>query len=285
MIALDIIQSLLPTLKLAGEYALNIQSRIQAQPSKEADNFYSSALTDADLTIQTAVELVLLAKFPHLAFFGEEHERSYNTKYFTGIELTEDYLITLDPIDGTRAYLDGLDCWSGAQRAFGIVLSVIKNWRYEAVMVLQPRRNHYIYALRGQGVFQGKVEDDLSLAKPLKLGKLNSNRLYVSYALTKLKSKLEPKFDTWCSAIDYQPPNNPPDFLDLINGDLAGFIIEKGNLIDSACFAFILKELGAIATHFDGTDFEPFRNVNNMKIDGLIIGFNEEIHQQLLSSL
>lgn len=278
MIALDIINSLLPTLRLAGEYALNLQSRIQAQPSKEADNFYSSALTDADLTIQTAVELALLAKFPHLPFFGEEHELSYNTKYFTNTDLTENYLITLDPIDGTRAYLDGLDCWS-------IVLSVIKNKCYEAVFVLQPRRNHYIYALRGQGVFTGKIDDDLSLAQPVKLGQLNSNQVYVSYGLTELKSKLEPEFKTWCSSIDYNPPKNPPDFLDLINGNLAGFVIERGNLIDSACFAFMLKEMGAIVSHFDGTDFEPFRNVNNMKIDGLIIGFNKEIHQQLLSSL
>lgn len=276
--SLTIIETLLPTLRTSGEYAVNIQSRIQAQPSKEADNFYADALTDADLTIQTAVELALLAKFPHLPFFGEEYERSYNTKYFTGIELTEDYLITLDPIDGTRTYLDGLDCWS-------IVLSVIKNKRYEAVFVLQPRRNYYIYALRGQGVFKGKIEDDLSLAQPVKLGKLNSNQVYVSYGLTELKPKLEPEFKTWCSAINYKPPENPPDFLDLINGDLAGFIIEKGNLIDSACFAFILKEMGAISTYFDGTDFEPFRDVNNMKIEGLVIGFNQQIHQQLLSSL
>lgn len=192
--SLTIIETLLPTLRTSGEYAVNIQSRIQAQPSKEADNFYATALTDADLTIQTAVELALLAKFPHLPFFGEEYERSYNTKYFTGIELTEDYLITLDPIDGTRTYLDGLDCWS-------IVLSVIKNKRYEAVMVLQPRRNQYIYALRGQGVFTGKIDDDLSLAQPVKLGKLNSNQVYVSYGLTELKSKLEPEFKTWCSAL------------------------------------------------------------------------------------
>jgi myo-inositol-1(or 4)-monophosphatase len=221
--------------------------------------------------------LALLAKFPHLPFFGEEHERSYNTKYFTKIDLTEYYLITLDPIDGTRAYLDGLSCWS-------IVLSVIKNKCYEAVMVLQPRRNHYIYALRGQGVFKGKIDDDLSVSEPLKLGKLNSNRLYVSYALTELKSKLEPEFDTWCSS-GAQPPHNPPDFLDLINGNLAGFIIEKGNLIDSACFAFMMRETGAIVSYFDGSDFEPFRNVNNMKIDGLIIGFNQQIYQQLLNKL
>jgi len=43
--SLTIIETLLPTLRTSGEYAVNIQSRIQAQPSKEADNFYAAALS------------------------------------------------------------------------------------------------------------------------------------------------------------------------------------------------------------------------------------------------
>ncbi|WP_190275015.1 hypothetical protein [Cyanobacterium aponinum] len=35
MKSLEIIKTLLPTLKLAGEYACNIQSQIQTQPEKD----------------------------------------------------------------------------------------------------------------------------------------------------------------------------------------------------------------------------------------------------------
>lgn len=44
----------------------------------------------------------------------------------------------------------------------------------------------------------------------------------------------------------------------------------------------MMRKTGAIVNYFDGTDFEPFRNINKMKIDGLIIGFNQQIHQQII---
>lgn len=277
--ALDIIKALLPTLKLAGDYACNIQDTVQAQPEKEhfGDNFYATALSDADLTIQTSIELALLAQFPHLQFFGEEYEKSYNTKYFKPISFEEDnFLVTLDPIDGTRAYLDGLPC-------FSIVITIIKARKYEAVFVLQPRRKHYFYALRGKGAFLGNINDNIESAQPLKLSsQLHSRKIYLSFALAELKLKFEPDFTTWCSAIDYSPRQSVPDYLDFTRGDLAGFVIAKGNLIDSAAFGFITREAGAIVTHFDGGDFEPFKDINNMRIDGLIIAANQEIYQEIL---
>jgi len=280
--AIKIIESLLPTIKLAGAYACQIQSQVQAQPEKieYGENFYATALTDADLTIQTAIELAILAQFPEVNFFGEEHEKSHNTKYFKSISFgsENDFLITLDPIDGTRAYLDGLPC-------FSIVLTIIKNRQYEAVFVLQPSRKHYFYALRKKGAFIADLDTNLSLAQPLKLSELNSNQLYLSFAFKDKKTLFEPTFSTWCSATDYSSDQIFPDYLDFIQGNLAGFVIAQGNLIDSAGFAFIAKEAGAIVTHFDGNNFQPFQEVKNMRIDGLIIAPNAEIHQQILSKL
>ena len=98
----QILTTLLPYLKTAGAYAQQIQAQIQAQPDKadKGDNFFASALSDADLSIQTMMEVVLLGLFPQVRFFGEEYEQTYNTKYFRAIDLGEpgDYLITLDPI-------------------------------------------------------------------------------------------------------------------------------------------------------------------------------------------
>jgi fructose-1,6-bisphosphatase/inositol monophosphatase family enzyme len=280
--SLEIIQALLPTLKLAGDYACNIQNQVRSQPEKEhyGDNFYATALSDADLTIQTTIELALLAQFPQLRFFGEEYAKSYNTQYFKSIGFGEeqDLLVTLDPIDGTRAYLDGLPC-------FSIVLSIIKGRKYDAVFVLQPRRKHYFYALRGKGAFLSHINDDLQTARPLKLSQLQSRKIYLSFAMTGLKNQFEPDFQTWCSATDYNPQQSFPDYLDLIKGNLAGFVIGKGNLIDSAAFAFITREAGAIVTNFKGSNFEPFHKVENMKIEGLVIAFNQKIHQEILAKL
>ena len=119
-------------LRVAAGYARHIQTRIKTLPAKdEGDNFFATALTDADLSIQTAIEVALLAHFPQIRFFGEEYEQSRNTKYFRSTEFDSqgDYLITLDPIDGTKFYLDGFDNYQ-------IILSILNADEFEAVIAI-----------------------------------------------------------------------------------------------------------------------------------------------------
>ena len=281
--AFNIIETLLPTLRLAGKYSCVIQERIQTQPEKGeyGENFYATALTDADLTVQTAVELALLAQFPQVRFFGEEYQKSFNTKYFSDISLgdEEELLVTLDPIDGTRSYIDQLPC-------FAIIMNVIKGKSYEAVFILQPQRQNYIYALRGQGAFMGNIDDPLAKAQPLLLQPVQSEQVYLSFSLASLRDRFQAaNFTTYCSATDYAPPQLPPESLDVIKGNLAAVALEKGNLIDNAAMAFVAKEAGAIVTNWQGKDFEPFIEVEKMKIPGLVIAANAEIHQRVLEVL
>jgi myo-inositol-1(or 4)-monophosphatase len=277
---LDIFRVLLPTLRLAANYACNIQQKVQAQPEKSqyGENFYATALTDADLTIQTAVEMALLSYFPEIHFFGEEHESSYNTKYFQSINLGENLLVTLDPIDGTRFYLDGFD-------GFSIIVSIIKNNCYEGALIIQPKRECYYYVVKDHGVFFANLYEDLDDAQPFHLAPLSSQVIYLSFALTKFKSIFADDFETWCSGIDYSLDKKPAEYLDLFYGNLAGIVLGHGNLIDSAVFAFMSEELGAIVTTYSGEKWQPFTKVKNMKIPGLIISYNREIHQKLVSKL
>lgn len=147
----QILQALLPHLRVAAAYAQEIQSCIAAQPEKDSDNIFVSALTDADLSIQTFVEVLLLGLFPTVRFHGEEHEKSHNTKYFRALDLgpQDDYLVTLDPIDGTRFYLDG-------HANYQIILNVLNADGFEAALVIRPAYGRYFYALRGEGLFQGR---------------------------------------------------------------------------------------------------------------------------------
>lgn len=107
----EILEYLLPHLITASRYSRRIQPQIASQPSKEADNIFAAALSDADLSIQSFIEVALLAKYPSLRFYGEEHAASMNTKYLHGIEFggEDELLALLDPIDGTRLYLDQRD--------------------------------------------------------------------------------------------------------------------------------------------------------------------------------
>lgn len=280
--AIDIIKALFPIVKLAGNYAARIQDKIKTQPEKNqyGDNFYATALTDADLTIQTAIELAILAQFPNVNFFGEEHEKSYNTKYFKSINFggKDELLITLDPIDGTRAYIDGLPCYS-------IILTVIKNKSYEAVFILQPKKGQYFYAIKNQGAFIGNINDNIEDAKKLTLKELQSRKIYLSFDLANLRNIFNNEFETYCSATDYSKDKNPPEYIDLVNGNLAGVLLAYGNLIDSAAIAFVASEVGAIVTTFEGKSWLPFSDLNNMKISPLIIAHNQDIYQEIIRLL
>jgi fructose-1,6-bisphosphatase/inositol monophosphatase family enzyme len=138
----EILQTLLPHLRLAASYARQIQARITSLPAKDVEgNILAAALTDADLSIQTMVEVALLGAYPNLAFYGEEYAQSRNTKYFSSTELnTNNYLITLDPIDGTQYYLDGFDNYQ-------IILSILNTDSYEAVIAISPAQDCYYYSI------------------------------------------------------------------------------------------------------------------------------------------
>jgi hypothetical protein len=84
----QILDTLWPFLQVAAAYARDLQVRIRAHPAKTgADNPFAAALTDADLSIQTLLEVAVLGSFPTLRFYGEEEASSYNTRYFHSREL------------------------------------------------------------------------------------------------------------------------------------------------------------------------------------------------------
>ena len=129
-----ILETLLPHLKAAAGYARFLQPKIAALPDKDGgDSFFSAALTEADLAIQNFVEVALLGHFPNIRFYGEEYKSSPNTKYFRAVDFGEkdDYLITLDPINGTKFYIDG-------HSNYQIILSIINTDDYEAVIAISP---------------------------------------------------------------------------------------------------------------------------------------------------
>jgi myo-inositol-1(or 4)-monophosphatase len=64
-------------LQVAATYARHFQVHMRAHPEKAgADNPFAAALTDADLSMQTLLEVAVLGTFPTLRFYGEEYATS-----------------------------------------------------------------------------------------------------------------------------------------------------------------------------------------------------------------
>jgi myo-inositol-1(or 4)-monophosphatase len=273
-----ILETLFPHLKVAAGYARQIQARIAARPSKVSDSFFGAALSDADLSIQTLVEVALLGTFPNIRFYGEEYELSYNTKYFRAIDLggQDDYLVTLDPIDGTQFYLDG-------HSNYQIILSVL-NWdEFAAVLVLTPAQNTYCYAIRGEGAWQGTLDAGLSVCQPLKVGKANPTILLGS-GMESLAPKLKDHYQVIQVTKDYSREIQIPNVNGMLSGDLSGAVIRAGKFIDGAALAFLAQEAGCIVTTHQGDPPPPLHTCSDLQRPGLIMAVSTSVHQHLLEA-
>lgn len=275
--AKEILTALLPFLKVAGAYARQIQQRIASHPDKfEGDHFFANALTDADLSIQTFMEVTLLAKFPNARFYGEEYEKSYNTKYFRAIDLGPqgDYLITLDPIDGTRYYMDG-------HSHYQIILTVLNADGFEAAIALSPATNCYYYSLRDQGTFVGSMEADLDQCQPLKITD-PGNKVVLGWSLNDIADRVRSHYPVISLKTDYSPTIPVPPINGLLTGEVAGVILAKAQFIDTAALAWMAKEMGYCLTTYDGSPLPSLSACENYRRSEIIVSATEDMQQTLI---
>jgi fructose-1,6-bisphosphatase/inositol monophosphatase family enzyme len=276
-----ILETLLPHLKAAAGYARCLQPKIAALPDKDGgESFFSAALTEADLAIQNFVEVALLGNFPDIRFYGEEYKSSPNTKYFRAMDLGEkdDYLVTLDPIDGTKFYIDG-------HSNYQIILSILNTDDYEAVIAISPSEKVYFYALRGKGAFKGTLEMDLSQCTPFKVNSSAKPTILLGTAMSSLTSALKDKYAVINAVEDYSSSIQMPNLNAIFTAGLSGAVKRFGQFIDGAALAFIAKEAGCIVTSLDGSALPPLNSCNDYKLPGLIIATSDLVHQDLLNAI
>jgi fructose-1,6-bisphosphatase/inositol monophosphatase family enzyme len=283
-----ILESLLPTLQVAARYAQDIQPRIVAQPDKpDAGSTFAAALTDADLSIQTAVEIALLGLFPQIHFYGEEYAKSYNTKYFVSLEVPtgDEYLVLLDPVDGTQFYLDG-------HKNYHIMLSVVDRQDYCAVFILNPPSQTYYYALRGEGAFRGTFAGtsgttlpSLTTATPLLLRQDTVGEhpmLYLGSQVPHLAEHIPSHYQVINLAKDYSKTVQVPNHTGILEREFCGSALGQNKLIDVGAVAFVAQEAGCQVSTLSGQPLPPLSAVEDYsRPGGVIIATHPHIHQRL----
>ena len=276
----QILKTVFPSLLHAARYAALIQSRVQSLEEKQdAKNIFQAALSDADVTIQAQIEVVLLANFPEIPFFGEEYKSSRNTRYLSGTWFKEgcDYLITLDPIDGTRPYIDG-------HKRYQIILTVCSRDAFEAVLFVYPATKTYTYAVRDKGIFHGTFDTPFEQALRLKIPQYK-NCVYVAGEYASLNDKFAESFDRVYSVVNYTKESSTPYFAHILQGEICGGIIESAQVIDGAAFAFAAHELGCIVETLDGKPFPRPGEHPELVLPGLIVGATRSIVKNIRTIL
>lgn len=265
---------LLPLLVTAGDYALEVQRRIQIQPIKaEFSDPGSQILTDADLSIQNFIEMALLARYPDLKFYGEEYKQSLNQKYFTGGDLE----IWLDPIDGTLRY-------KNAHPQFSIVASFIVKGSYQSCIWYMPALGTFSLGDCWSGIHK-LTRNELAQNQAPTPYRLNttSNRVLSYRPEEELVQKLK-DFEVFDLALynNTESPGANPMAL----SEFSAIVSTNPGVIDFLVAAKFLEWGGGVCTSLNGnpiTDVDVYRGPSYLA--GVLAASTPDLHRRLLSVL
>ena len=269
------ISYLLPFLSAAGAYSRQIQARTIAHASKGGKTIFHQALSDADLTVQSYLEVVLLAKFPELSFFSEEQAQSLNAKYFAK---NADYEVALDPIDGTRSYLDN-------RKSYQIIVTLHDRKNIVAVICHAPRLGKCYFAIRGKGAFVLPTNANAGRTKPKRVRIKDASGPILLFDSPRVQAKLSRIHPTIDVLHEYQRSAVPLTFLDIFESKVSAQLHSPVQLIDGAALAFIAEEAGAIVTDFCGRPLKNFRRQQERKLPNLLVSATFEMHRRILDAL
>lgn len=117
----------------AGQLALSYFNRDPQVWSKEND----SPVTEADLAIDKMLHQLLLGARPDFGWLSEETEDNAERQ-------SKELVFVVDPIDGTRAFINGEDVWT-------ISVAIVKGDRPVAAALYAPVRDEMFTASLGDG--------------------------------------------------------------------------------------------------------------------------------------
>ncbi|MEO0615287.1 MAG: inositol monophosphatase family protein [Pseudomonadota bacterium] len=252
----------MPALEQAGRYALEIRDRIESRPQKSGDA-WTSVVTDADLGVQHYLEAVALAEFPDWGFWGEERDASFHTPYFRE---NAEYLLALDPINGTRIYRERGD-------DFDIIMSLIRNGRVEATLSYMPVRRQFYGADAETGAF---LQQSGEARAPLVVD--NQSMTLAVYKADDWLASLPDAvvvYDTLAAYVSGDPRNCMNN---VFHGHIGGYLMGPTPLLDVGATAFTVAQAGGFATQPDGRPFDHFSRFDPARTEPLLVCANPALH-------
>jgi myo-inositol-1(or 4)-monophosphatase len=269
------VRFLLPHLVTAGRYARQIQRQIQAQPAKAGETAFQQALSDADLSVQAFLEVVLLSRFPEVSFFSEEQDQSLNLKYFPR---EAEFEVLADPIDGTRAYLDGAETYQ-------IIVTLRDKRSILAALCYMPRTDCCYVGIRGKGATVYSTEEmEAGVESKRRINLSDQTRRIVAFNAPQLKQQLGNSFEVLDVLEEYKTNGKHYGFTELFEGKAAACAHPNPQVIDAGAISFIAQEAGGILTNWAGESFYVARPAAQ-RLPGLIVSASKRVHDEILRAL
>lgn len=193
----------------------------------------ASPVTVADRECEVEIRRVIEAAFPDHAVFGEEYGQSGEHRC----------LWLIDPIDGTRSFIRGLEFWS-------VQIALMVDGELVLGVSAAPPFGETAWAVRGQGAWLDgeRLEcadtDDL---KQMDLSLGNVRTLARSAGWRKVGQLVEKAARTRGYG-DFYPYHR------LAAGSLDAVVESDINILDIAALTVIVRESGGVVTELGGAD-------------------------------
>jgi myo-inositol-1(or 4)-monophosphatase len=234
--------------QILKEYFKEIKQRDIEEKSKR------DFVTYVDKKSEERIRNFLLSVYPDHAFLGEEDGILGNKN--------SDYLWIVDPLDGTKNYINGFDIFA---------VSVALKYKDEVIAgsIYIPMLDKLYWASKGNGAYMN--------GSPIKVSKRDKNLALVA---TGFPFRSVEDIDRYLNAfreamITFSAVRRPGaaavDLAYTAEGVFDGFFEMKLSIWDIAAGYLLIKEAGGIFTNFEGKEI----------LDGNVIAGNPIIYQYL----
>jgi fructose-1,6-bisphosphatase/inositol monophosphatase family enzyme len=271
--ALDaLVDYYLPVLVTAGDFARAVQGGVAGPAQKTGANAWTMAVTDADVAVQTFLEVATKARDPALGFFGEEWAQSANHKYF---DARADTMVHLDPVNGTFLYKHQRDGWD-------IILSISHRGRLRAAISYMPARGVFYLAVDHRGALTGDRDAPaLNAMRPLRTQ--SGSGVCLTYRAPDVLRAVGTRYETFDIVEDHDPERAVDNLNDLFTGRLDAFACRDGELLDWGAIAYIVVNAGGQASRLDGSPLTGLENFAPQDTVDMLVSASPAIHRELLS--
>jgi len=224
-------------------------------------NGVSDVVTELDLQIEENAKKILHKSYPRINFVGEETFKG-DYSVFNG-----DYFI-MDPIDGTRPFINGSDEWS-------ISLCVVSETEPMSGLLYLPDKKIMLTAIKGQGTkFNGSI---------LSLGKDSNQEQYlgISPHQTLIHQKYMEKSLLKPVSISALTPKITAILREQVSAAI--YYPEEGKsalLWDYAAANLLIREAGGVMKSLTG-DIMPYNTNKIIHKDGWIAAKNNSLFEEI----
>lgn len=238
----------IPRLREAGQYLRVMRGKVdnigKDAPSNSDATPFNIALTYMDMFTQDYLMLPIYKEFPFLVPLVEE-DTGMKSQYRNN---RSDYILTIDPLDGTAMYCQG-------EKDYSVMIAILHKGKILLGIGYYPETERIYIAINGKGSFyldSNNVKTPMPSLADIKTDPYN---VAVHYRF------LTPSFKTLAQNLHskgYKTPTNVKDFgtnltgaLRIIEGKSCAFIGPHVTLHDFAVPALLVKESGGIIAKFN----------------------------------